>query len=77
VKIPVFRPIIGFKRGEIKKISKQIGTQDSMVRRVECATVVKKLTQISLEKIEELEKELNLTSMCVKAAEEVEINKFR
>jgi thiamine biosynthesis protein ThiI len=70
VRIPVFRPIIGWDKVEIERVARRIGTYDLTAKLVEGCAVVpdKPATRSKIDKIEKLEKDLELNSMCYEAA---------
>lgn len=71
--IPVFRPNIGLDKVEIEAKARDIGTYEVTAKSVEgCKAVPSKpATRSVLKKLESLEQELNLVSLCKDAAENV------
>lgn len=68
--VPVIRPIIGFDKIEIDRVARKIGTYDITAKTVEGCTVVpdKPATRSRMDQVLELERELDLEDLCIKAA---------
>jgi thiamine biosynthesis protein ThiI len=78
VHLPVYRPLIGLDKVEIEDISRKIGTYNLTAKRVEgCDVVPKNPATISkIEKIEALEKKLDLIKLCKEASQKIEKKKL-
>ena len=65
VKIPIFRPLIGFDKEDVVKIAKEIGTYDlSILPSKDCSAVPKRpLTMAKLDKIIEQENKLDIAKL--------------
>ena len=75
IKIPIFRPLIGFDKEDIVKIAKDIGTYDlSILPSDGCNAVPNKpLTKAKIEKIEVEENKININNLVKKAIENSQI----
>jgi thiamine biosynthesis protein ThiI len=75
VLMPVLRPIVGLDKVDIEAMARNIGTYEVTAKTVEgCKAVPSKPSTASrLKKIEALEEELNLVSLCAEVAERVHI----
>jgi thiamine biosynthesis protein ThiI len=73
VSMPVLRPIVGLDKVDIEAIARDIGTYEATAKSVEgCKAVPNKPSTASrLSKIEALEEELDLVSLCAETAERV------
>jgi thiamine biosynthesis protein ThiI len=71
--IPVIRPLIALDKVEIEHISQRIGTYQITAKTVNGCTVVPDTpaTISNIEKIEELEKTLELNRICNKVSESI------
>ncbi|MBN1682378.1 tRNA 4-thiouridine(8) synthase ThiI [Candidatus Bathyarchaeota archaeon] len=75
VKIPVFRPLIGLDKVEIEEYARQINTYNITAKKIEGCKITPSsaATTSKLEKIEALEEELDLKTLCIKAANLIHI----
>ena len=77
IKIPIFRPLIGFDKEEIISLAKEIGTYEISIKPQEdcCSLFVPKhpVTKAKIEKIKNLEKELKTKKLIRNAIKNAEI----
>lgn len=73
VNLPIFRPLIGLDKVEIEDYARIIGTYSLTAKKVEGCKVTPSspATTSKLDKIVELEQELDLKKLCFEAAEKV------
>jgi thiamine biosynthesis protein ThiI len=78
INLPVYRPLIGLDKIEIEKFARKIGTYTLTAKRVEGCNVVpdNPATVSKIEKIESLEKELDLISLCKEVSQNIEKKKI-
>jgi thiamine biosynthesis protein ThiI len=75
VSMPVLRPLVGLDKVDIEAMARDIGTYEVTAKLVEgCKAVPSKPSTASrLNKIEALEKELDLVPLCAETAERVHV----
>jgi len=75
VSMPVLRPLVGLDKVDIEAMARNIGTYEVTAKIVEgCKAVPSRpSTAAKLSKIEALEKELDLASICAETAERVQV----
>ena len=73
--IPVLRPVVGFDKTEIEKISQRIGIYDLTAKKVEgCKSVPPNpATRSRIEVIVDLENEIELIDLCKETADKISV----
>jgi thiamine biosynthesis protein ThiI len=81
IKMPVLRPLVGLNKEEIITIAKQIGSYEtSIIPQGDCCTLFTPkhpTTRANLDKVKELEKELDIPALIKKALEDMEVIEFK
>jgi len=81
VKMTVLRPLVGYNKEEIISIAKQINSYDiSIIPQGDCCTLFTPkhpTTKATLEKVKELEKDLDIKTLIKDAIEKIEIFEFK
>lgn len=81
ITIPVLRPLVGLNKEEIITIAKQINTYEtSIIPQGDCCTLFTPkhpTTRAEINKVKELEKELDIDALINKAIDEMEIVEFK
>ena len=81
ITMPILRPLVGFNKEEIISIAKQLATYDiSIIPQGDCCTLFTPkhpTTCANLNKVKELEKELDINALIKKAIEDMEVIEFK
>lgn len=81
ITMPILRPLVGMNKEEIISIAKQIDSYDiSIIPQGDCCTLFTPkhpTTRADLNKVKELEKELDINALIKKALEDMEIVEFK
>jgi len=78
VKTPIFRPIVAFDKIDIERIARKIRTYELTAKKVEGCKIVppKPATRSTINRIVELEEELDLTSLCLEVMRNIKVKSF-